>query len=162
MRQNSNQSRLLISLLALAGLCMAAGIISFAWITYARTHFVEHAQVSDQMSQTIIQESTDIFVLTDRCDPFPCNDRFQVIAIEHLATPLPMANTGAAKISGPSDVNRSGIKLIESSEYLREQQETKEYICQKDDYLVSIKQRNWFYLPIDSIRICYHITTVNS
>lgn len=119
---------------------------------------LQDVEVPDERGSRIIQESKNLFELSDRCDPFPCLDHFQVMSIESLNEPLTLRHTGAAGMSvqPPTDKPRvTGVTIIESSILLHRHPESKEYTCRPGDYLVLITRRNMLYLPTDSIRLCY-------
>jgi hypothetical protein len=122
---------------------------------------VQEIQVSDRESLAVIQKSKRFFEDVDRCDPFSCIDHLQVMSIEYLNKPVCLANTGAAGISG-GRVGMPGVGIIESSKRLHGYPTTPKYICRTGDYLLTITHRNWLYLPIDFIGLCYHTSQADS
>jgi hypothetical protein len=142
------------SLLLVIGICSAISMF-VAWAACAQ---VQDIETSDPLKQRIIRESKFIFEKSDRCDPFPCFDKFQVIYVENLMEPVSLANTGAAGIGvqpAPNSISITGVSLIESSRLVHENPDTDRYVCQKGNYVVGLIRRDLLYLPIDNIRVCY-------
>lgn len=175
--------------LTVLGLCLVIGFLLLVWPGYMR---MQDVQVSDPLERTLIQESKNVFELTDRCDPLQCLDHFQAVRIERLTQPLTLTDTGAAGITSirpasgtftpqsvysytltgsrvipPLERERSKqpshrLGILESSERLKQQpMPFRKYVCRTGDYLVMLMRRNLMYIPIETIRLCYHMEFVD-
>jgi hypothetical protein len=109
---------------------------------------IRDARVTDETSIRVLRKSKELFEKTDRCDPFPCFDNFQIISIEKLEEPVYLANTCAAKLCVRD-------MIIESSKVLKGKNVEKKEVCQKGNYLVTLRQRKLFIWPVDDIRLCF-------
>ncbi|MCB8978672.1 MAG: hypothetical protein H6657_14725 [Ardenticatenaceae bacterium] len=138
----------------ISGFSLFALLIMYVfWIRLLKT---QEVNTSNPIEQSVIHDSIEVFRLADRCDPLPCTDRFFVMNIELLSESANLKNTGAAKLLiGSTNSNNSGIRIIESSRRLRSQEKGELGRCYEGEYLLKIKQFNFLYMPLDTIRICY-------
>ncbi len=151
---NSSSRRLSILVANSLAICIAA---SLTGCTLAPDY-----QSQDPEIVRIIGESEQLFEQSDRCDPFSCTDHFRVISVERLSTPVAFANTGAAglSVSPFSALSRySRVGIIESSTRLRSSSTLRKFICSQGDFLILMSRSNWFHMPVESIRLCYHVTS---
>lgn len=107
------------------------------------------------------EETLKFFAIADRCDPFPCFDRFELISVENLLTPLQIRNTGAVRLSVqtvPEHVAVTGIVAIESAgePYMSAPAEVS--MCRIGDYLISLTRSDLFSNAKEHIKVCYRVT----
>lgn len=118
-------------------------------------------ETSDPVRREIIKESKQFFIFSDRCDPAPCLDRFQVIDVDQLTEPQSLFNTGAAAISidpVPETFPKAKVTIIESQNLTKNNLAFAQQICPAGAYIVRIIYRDWAFVTRDQIRLCYRLT----